>query len=52
MAEIEEAGLTAPDRLTAAYRVHGGGPEAWAEIDAERAVVDAYAETAAAVADG
>jgi hypothetical protein len=46
---MEEAGLAAPDRLQQAYRAHGGGPEAQAELDAERAVVDAYAETAADV---
>jgi hypothetical protein len=49
LAEIEAAGLTPPDRLAAAYRTHGGGPEAWAEIDAERAVVDAHADAAATI---
>jgi hypothetical protein len=53
LAEIDRAGLTAPVRLRDAYRVHGGGLESWAEIDAERAVVDAYvgAEEALAEAD-
>ena len=49
LAEIEAAELTAPDRLAAAYRTHGGGSEAWAEIDAERAVVDAHADAAASI---
>ena len=53
LTEIGDAGLTAPVRLRDAYRVHGGGPEAWAEIEAERAVVNAYleAETALGRAD-
>jgi hypothetical protein len=42
LTEIEAAGLTAPDRLRAAYDVHGGGRQAWAEIDAERALVEVY----------
>lgn len=46
---MEAAGLAAPDRLQQAYRAHGGGAEAQAELDAERTVVDAYAETAADV---
>lgn len=50
--EIEAAGLTAPERLSAAYRTHGGGGEAWIEIEAERAVVNAYDEAADAVAAG
>jgi hypothetical protein len=49
LAEIEAAGLSAPDRLRAAYEVHGGGTQAWAEIDAEQAVVDAYSDAADAV---
>jgi hypothetical protein len=52
MNEIERAGLTAPARLRAAYEVHGGAPEAWAEIDAERAVADAYGDGAAAIEEG
>jgi hypothetical protein len=52
LAEIAAAGLTAPDRLQAAYEVHGGGIEAWAEIDAERAIVDAYAQAAQTIEEG
>jgi hypothetical protein len=44
--QMQEVGLSAPDRLQQAYRSYGGGPEATAELDAERAVVDAYAATA------
>jgi hypothetical protein len=51
LGEIEQAGLTAPERLRAAYEVHGGGPEAWAEIDAERAVVNAYDDAANTIDD-
>ncbi len=51
LAEIEQADLSAPDRLAAAYHAHGGGTEAWAEIDAERAVADAYGEAAATIDD-
>jgi hypothetical protein len=47
LAEMEAAGLSAPDRLQQAYRSFGGGPEAQAELDAESAVVEAYATTAA-----
>jgi len=47
LVEMEAAGLSAPDRLQQAYRSFGGGAEAQAELDAERAVVDAYAGTAA-----
>lgn len=43
LAEMAAAGLSAPDRLRDAYRANGGGPEAQAELDAERAVVEAYA---------
>ena len=43
---MEDAGLSAPDRLEQAYRTHGGGPDAVRELDAERAVVEAYAATA------
>jgi hypothetical protein len=39
---MEAAGLAAPERLHQAYRSFGGGPEAHEELDAERAVVDAY----------
>ena len=51
LAEIGTAGLTAPVRLRDAYRTHGGGLESWAEIDAERAVVDAYVVVEAALAE-
>jgi hypothetical protein len=47
--EMQDVGLSAPDRLHEAYRSYGGGPEAVAELAAERAVVDAYASTAAEV---
>jgi hypothetical protein len=43
---MQDVGLSAPDRLHQAYRSYGGGPEAIAELEAERAVVDAYASTA------
>jgi hypothetical protein len=52
LGEIEAAGLTAPERLSAAYRLHGGGGEAWIEIEAERAVVNAYDDATEAVAAG
>lgn len=52
LGEIEAAGLTAPERLSAAYRLHGGRGEAWIEIEAERAVVNAYDDAADAVAAG
>jgi hypothetical protein len=52
LAEFEDAGLAAPDRLAAAYRTHGGGTLAWTEIDAERAIVIAYEQAASSVADG
>ncbi len=44
--EMQDVGLSAPDRLQHAYRSYGGGPEAIAEVEAERAVVEAYAATA------
>ena len=47
LAEMETAGLSAPDRLPQAYRSFGGGSEATAELEAERSVVGAYAATAA-----
>jgi len=43
---MEAAGLSAPDRLQQAYRAYGGGPEAVDELDAERAVVEAYVSAA------
>jgi hypothetical protein len=52
LGEIEAAGLTAPDRLAAAYRTHGGADPAWAEIAAERAVVEAYVKTAEVIHEG
>lgn len=45
-AAMEAAGLSAPERLRQAYRSFGGGAEAHVELDAQRAVVDAYAVTA------
>lgn len=47
--EMQAVGLSAPDRLQQAYRSYGGGPEAVAELDAERLVVEEYASTAAEV---
>jgi hypothetical protein len=44
--EMEAAGLSAPDRLQQAYRSFGGGVEAYDELEAQRAVVQAYATTA------
>lgn len=49
LAAMQQVGLSAPDRLQQVYRSHGGGPEAVAELEAERAVVDAYAAAAAEV---
>ncbi len=49
LAAMRAVGLSAPDRLRQAYRTHGGGAEAVDELEAERAVVDAYAATAADV---
>ena len=46
---MQAVGLSAPERLQQAYRSYGGGPEAIAELEAERVVVDAYAYTAAEV---
>lgn len=46
LAQMQAAGLAAPDRLLQAYRAYGGGPEAVDELEAERAVVDEYAATA------
>jgi hypothetical protein len=44
---MQAAGLSAPDRLQQAYRSFAGGAEAQDELDAERAIVDAYSATAA-----
>lgn len=49
---IEQSGLTAPARLLAAYRTHGGRDAAWAEIDAERAVVTTHGDVADRVEAG
>lgn len=49
LAAMRAVGLSAPDRLRQAYRNFGGGPEAIDELEAERAVVDAYTDTAAEV---
>jgi hypothetical protein len=46
LGEMEAAGLSAPDRLQQAYRSFGGGVEAQDELEAQRAVVEAYAATA------
>lgn len=43
IAKLGSAGLVPPDRLRDRYVVAGGGPEASAELDAEEALVDAYA---------
>lgn len=42
IADAERAGLTVPQRLRDRYRSFGGGADAREELDAERAVVDAY----------
>lgn len=49
LAEMEAAGLSAPARLRQAYLAYGGGVEAQRELEAERAVVDAYRVTVADV---
>jgi hypothetical protein len=49
LASMGAAGLSAPDRLHQAYRSFGGGAEAHDELEAQRAVVDAYAATATEV---
>ena len=46
LAELEAAGLQAPDRLQEAYRTSGGGPEATPELSAERGVAEAYVAAA------
>lgn len=46
LGELEAVHLPAPDRLKQAYLAYGGGAEAHDELDAERAVVDAYAAAA------
>lgn len=47
VAAAESAGLSVPSRLRDRYRTSGAGADARAELDAERAVVDAYAEVLA-----
>jgi hypothetical protein len=42
VATIADAGLAPPDALRARYVADGGGPEAQAELDAERAVAGPY----------
>lgn len=49
LAAMQAVGLSAPDRLRQAYRTFGGGPEATDELEAERAVVDAYTTAATEV---
>jgi len=49
--QMRDAGLATPDRLKQQYRAYGGGPEAVAELDAERVVVEAYSATAMDVND-
>jgi len=46
LAAMEDAGLSAPDRLQQAYRAYGGGQEAIDELEAETAVVRAYVAAA------
>ena len=46
LAEMSRVGLSASDRLQQAYRAYGGGAEAVAQLEAHRAVVEAYADTA------
>jgi hypothetical protein len=43
-ADAAAAGLIVPQRLRDRYRTAGGGQDAQAELEAERAVVDAYGE--------
>lgn len=49
LALLAPAGLSAPDRLHQAYRAHGGGADAQAELNAEREVAESYIATADAV---
>lgn len=42
LADIDAAGLSVPSRLRDRYEQSGGGSEAQDELDAERAVVEAY----------
>lgn len=47
IADSAAAGLVPPDRLRARYLADGGGAEASAELDAERALVGAYVQVQA-----
>ena len=47
--EMSSSGLSASDRLQEAYRAYGGGSEAVSQLNAHRAVVEAYTATAAEV---
>lgn len=49
-ADAAEAGLTLPQRLRDRYRTSGGSSDARVELEAERAVVDAYRDALAASA--
>ncbi|MGZ8512466.1 MAG: hypothetical protein ACXWWL_03415 [Candidatus Limnocylindria bacterium] len=49
VALLAPAGLSAPSRLQEAYRAHGGGADAQAELNAEREVAESYIATADAV---
>lgn len=46
LVRLDRHGLAAPERLKQAYRAYGGGPEAVNELEAERTVVDEFAEAA------
>jgi hypothetical protein len=52
LAEMADAGLSAPDRLHLAFQAYGGGAEAVSELESEREVVDAYIAAAARVNAG
>jgi hypothetical protein len=45
VASAADAGLALPQRLRDRYRTGGGGTDARAELEAERAIVDAYQST-------
>jgi hypothetical protein len=49
VSEMSAAGLSASDRLQEAYRAYGGGSAAISQLNAHRAVVEAYVVTADAV---
>ena len=46
LAEMTRVGLSPSDRLLQAFRAYGGGSEAVSQLNAHRAVVETYAETA------